>query len=120
MKPAHLQQHHSTKPSGRVGKAEEFYKQKLLEFKLGQTVMMKATCVSSKTLEESYAILLLVAKSKKPHSRAEDLILPAAKTMAEIIIDKKAAGALMRIPLSSNTGARINDTVCRVILLDKR
>ena len=56
--------------------------------------MMKATSVSSKALEASYAVSLLVVKSKQPHSIVEELILPAATVMAEIMIDKKAADAL--------------------------
>uniref|UniRef100_A0A668AZH4 DUF4371 domain-containing protein n=1 Tax=Myripristis murdjan TaxID=586833 RepID=A0A668AZH4_9TELE len=84
----------------------EFYNRKLLEFKSGQTVMMKATGVSSKALEASYAVSLLVAKSKKPHSTVEELILPAATVMAEIMIDKKAANAFKKVPLSNNTMSR--------------
>uniref|UniRef100_A0A668AN63 DUF4371 domain-containing protein n=1 Tax=Myripristis murdjan TaxID=586833 RepID=A0A668AN63_9TELE len=72
----------------------------------GQTVMMKATGVSSKALEASYAVSLLVAKSKKPHSTVEELILPAATVMAEIMIDKKAANAFKKVPLSNNTMSR--------------
>lgn len=62
MKPAHLQRHQSTKHSGSVDKSEEFYRRKLSEFKSSQTVMMKATNVSMKALEASYAVSLLVAK----------------------------------------------------------
>lgn len=88
MKPAHLQWHQSTKHPGSVGKSEAFYKRELSEFKSGQTVMMKATSVSNKALEASYAVSLMVAKSKKPHSIVEELILPAATVMAEIMMDK--------------------------------
>lgn len=56
MEPAHLQRHQSTKHSESVGKTEEFYKHKLSEFKSRKTVMMKATSVSSKALEASYAV----------------------------------------------------------------
>lgn len=116
MKPAHLQRHQSTKHLENVGKREEFYKQKLSEFESGQTVMMKAMSVSNKTLEASYAVSLLVAKSKKPHSIVEELILPAATVMAEIMIDKKAVDALKRVPLSNNTvSRRINDMSDNII-----
>ena len=106
MKPAHLLRHQSTKHSGNVGKNDEYYKRKLSEFKSGQTVMMKATTVSSKALQASYAVSMLVAKSKKPHSIVEELILPAAIAMAEIMIDKKAADELKKVPLSNNTVSR--------------
>lgn len=78
--------------------------------------MMKATSVSSKALAASYAVSLLVAKSKKPHSIAEELILPAATVMAEIMIDKKAADALKKVPLSNNTvSRRIDDMSGNII-----
>nr|XP_033497741.1 SCAN domain-containing protein 3-like [Epinephelus lanceolatus] len=116
MNPAHLQRHQSTKYSESVGKTEEFYKRKLSEFKSRQTVMMKATSVSSKALEASYAVSLLVAKSKKPHSIVEELILPAAAVMAEIMIDKKAADTLKKVPLSNNTvSRRIDDMSVNII-----
>ncbi|CAK6969721.1 SCAN domain-containing protein 3-like [Scomber scombrus] len=116
MKPAHLKKHQSTKHSGSVAKSEEFYRRKLLEFKSSQTVMMKATNVSIKALEASFAVSLLVAKSKKPHSIVEELILSAATALAEIMIDKKAAEALKKVPLSNNTvSRRINDICVNII-----
>lgn len=51
---------------------------------------------------------MLVAKSKKPYSVAEELIVPAAAILAETMLDKKAADAIKTVPLS-------NDTVCRQI-----
>ena len=60
-------------------------------------------------MEASYAIFLLVAKSKTPHSIVEELILPAAAVMAEIMIDKKAADTLKKVPLSNNTVSRRMD-----------
>ena len=62
--------------------------------------------MSSKALQASYAVSMLVAKSKKPHSIVEELILPAAVAMAEIMIDKKAADELKKVPLSNNTVSR--------------
>lgn len=116
MKPSHLQRHQSTKHSGSVGKTEQFYKRKLSDFKSGQTVMMKATSVSSKALAASYAVSLLVAKSKKPHSIVEELILPAATVMAIIMIDKKAADALKKVSLSNNSvSRRIDDMSGNII-----
>ena len=53
---------------------------------------------------------LLIAKSKKPFTIAEELILPTAVILAETMIDKKAADVLKTVPLSNNTVCgRIND-----------
>ncbi|KAI4832963.1 hypothetical protein KUCAC02_015897 [Chaenocephalus aceratus] len=77
---------------------------------------MKATNVSMKALEASYAVSLLVAKSKKPHSIVEELILPAATALAEMMMDKKAAEALKKVPLSNNTvSRRISDMSVNII-----
>ena len=62
MKPAHLQRHQSTKHAGNVGKTDDFFKRKMSEFKSSQTTLKKAANVSSKALEASYAVSLLVAK----------------------------------------------------------
>ena len=51
---------------------------------------------------------LLIAKSKKPYSIGEELILPAAIKMSVIVHGKKEANEMRKISLS-------NDTVCRRI-----
>lgn len=62
--------------------ATEFFQRKLSEFKGSQEKLKKATAVSTKVLQASYAVSLLVAKSKKPFTVAEELILPAAVILA--------------------------------------
>uniref|UniRef100_A0A3P9IY56 DUF4371 domain-containing protein n=1 Tax=Oryzias latipes TaxID=8090 RepID=A0A3P9IY56_ORYLA len=89
MKPAHLQRHLTTKHGCHVGKAPEFFRRKLSEFKSSQATMRKISTTSAKALEASYAVSLLVAKAKKPFTIAEDLLLPAAVVLAETMLDKK-------------------------------
>uniref|UniRef100_A0A8C7ZS04 DUF4371 domain-containing protein n=1 Tax=Oryzias sinensis TaxID=183150 RepID=A0A8C7ZS04_9TELE len=108
MKPSHLQRHLTTKHGCHVGKAPEFFRRKLSEFKSSQATMRKVSTKSAKALEASYAVSLLVAKAKKPFTIAEDLLLPAAVVLAETMLDKKSADTLKTVPLS-------NDTVCRRI-----
>lgn len=58
----------------------------------------------------SYRVAFRVAKAGKPHRDAENLILPAALDMVEIMIGKQEANKLKSIPLSDNTiERRIND-----------
>uniref|UniRef100_A0A3P9I4D4 DUF4371 domain-containing protein n=1 Tax=Oryzias latipes TaxID=8090 RepID=A0A3P9I4D4_ORYLA len=92
MKPAHLQRHLATKHGCHVGKAPEFFRRKLSEFKSSQATMRKVSTTSAKALEASYAVSLLVAKAKKPFTIAEDLLLPAAVVLAETMLDKKISG----------------------------
>ena len=110
MKPAHLQRHLNTKHAGHVGKAPEFFKRKLFEFRSSQDTMRKASTstTSAKALEASFEVSLLIAQAKKPFSIAEDLLLPAVVKLAEIMLDTTAAEKLKTVPLS-------NDTVCRRI-----
>ena len=88
MKPSHLHRHLSSRHLSCVGKPAEFFHRKLAEFKTSQEKIKRATSISTKALEGSYVVSLLVAKSKKPFTIAEELILPAAVILAETMIDK--------------------------------
>ncbi|KAK0150711.1 Zinc finger MYM-type protein 6 [Merluccius polli] len=90
MKPAHLQRHLKTKHPSYVGKEPEFFKRKLSD-----------STASAKSLEASYAVSLLIAKAKKPFTKGEDLLLPAAVVLAEMMLDKNAAEKFKTVPLSN-------------------
>lgn len=47
-----------------------------------------------------------IAKLKKPHTIAEDLILPAAMDMVREVLDQSAAGTLKSVPLSNDAVSR--------------
>ena len=51
----------------------------------------------------SYEIAPLVAKNKKPHTIAEELIMPAAKVLVKHVIGNKAVSKLNRVSVSNNT-----------------
>ncbi|XP_056645807.1 protein FAM200A-like [Diorhabda sublineata] len=71
----------------------------------------KASSVNESALL-SYKIAYRVAKAGKPHTIAENLVLPAALDMVEIMVNKQEANKLKNIPLSDNTiSRRINDMV---------
>uniref|UniRef100_A0A672LZ59 C2H2-type domain-containing protein n=1 Tax=Sinocyclocheilus grahami TaxID=75366 RepID=A0A672LZ59_SINGR len=94
MRPSHLQRHLRTKHSSCVGRSAEFFHRKYSEFQKSQDKLKAATQMSSSSLLVSHEVSLLVAKSKKTYSIAEELIVPAA--------------AIKTVPLS-------DDTVCRRI-----
>lgn len=77
-----------------------------------KTTFAKHAKIPSKALLASYKVAYQVAKCKKPHTIAEQLILPAAMDMVAIMLGEAAAKQLMniRIPLSDTTiGRRILD-----------
>ncbi|CAH1992310.1 unnamed protein product [Acanthoscelides obtectus] len=57
-------------------------------------------------LRASYNISLLIAKSGKPHTIGEKLILPAVEEVLKTILHKPASDIIKRIPLSNNTVER--------------
>ncbi|XP_049835140.1 protein FAM200A-like [Schistocerca gregaria] len=66
--------------------------------------------VDEKALLASCRVTFRVAKAGKPHTDAENLILPAALDRIAIMLDKQDANKLKSISLSDNTiERRIND-----------
>ena len=61
----------------------------------------------------SYEASYLIAKSTKPFSFGENLVLPAAVKMSELVHGKKYGDEIRKMPLSNDTVARriaeIND-----------
>ncbi|CAH1991408.1 unnamed protein product [Acanthoscelides obtectus] len=57
-------------------------------------------------LRPSYYISLLIAKSGKPHTIGEKLILPAVEEVLKTVLHKPASDIIKRIPLSNNTVER--------------
>ena len=69
-------------------------------------MMTKSFHTNEKLLKASYLVALRVVRAKKPHTIAENLILPAVIDMCEIVLDGKCAAKLKDIPLSNNTISR--------------
>ena len=59
--------------------------------------------MNKKGLEASYMVSYQVARTGKPHTIMEDLILPAAADMAGTMLGGKAKKTIQVIPSSSNT-----------------
>ncbi|CAH1993537.1 unnamed protein product [Acanthoscelides obtectus] len=57
-------------------------------------------------LRASYNISLLIAKSGKPQTIGEKLILPAVEEILKTVLHKPASDIIKRIPLSNNTVER--------------
>lgn len=86
------------------------YFQALEEKFLRQPTLAKLFSVVSKQddngLHASYNISLLIAKSGKPHTIGEDLILPAISEVIRTVLHKPASDIIKKICLSNNTVQR--------------
>jgi hypothetical protein len=59
-------------------------------------------------VKASYEVSMLKAKAGKPHTIAEELILPAAKAMVSAKVGEKAAKDLNLVTLSNDTVKKAN------------
>jgi hypothetical protein len=56
-----------------------------------------------------------VAQAKKPHTIADELVLPAAVDMCETLLGKQCDEKLKAIPLSDNTVSRSISEVSQLV-----
>lgn len=106
MKPNKLKRHLETTHPNDVKKPLDFFKRKLEEYRGQQSRFIKTASVTSNAQLASYKVAYRIGQSKKPHTIAEELILPCAIDMVSTIIDDATAQKLRAIPLSDNTVAR--------------
>lgn len=115
MKPSKLLRHLETKHSSLQSKPLEFFERKLLFLKNQQTCIGKSSRNETATLQASYLVALRVARESKPHTIAENLILPAAIDMVNAVIGPEEGNKLKAIPLSNDTiSRRINEMATNV------
>lgn len=81
----------------------DFFRKKLLSCHAQQSCLTKAASVSGNTQFPSYKAAYRLVRCKKPHTVAEELILPSATDMVSTIIDETAASKLKAMPLSETT-----------------
>lgn len=106
MLPSKLKRHLETNHSNFVGKPRNFFKRKLIELKQQKGSIYKHMSIPNNALLASYKVAYRVAKCKKPHTIAEQLILPAAVDLVNIMIGESAGKLLSNVPLSNNTISR--------------
>ena len=100
MKPAKLKRHLITRHPQYKDKTKDFFVRKSQEYIQQKTRTVNLATVSEKAQKSSYLVAQRIAKSKKPHTIAQELILPAAVEMCEIMLGTEAADKLKAIPLS--------------------
>lgn len=78
MKPSKLVRHLNTKHPNEKNKPLDFFERRLKVLEHQKTAVVQMSNVNEKALLASYRVAFRVAKAGKPHTIAENLILPAA------------------------------------------
>lgn len=103
MVPSKLKRHLQTSHATEVTKSRDYFARKLRELNQQKASFTKHASVPSNALLASYKVAHRIAKCKKPHTIAEELILPAAVDMVNIMIGESAGKLLSKVPLSNDT-----------------
>jgi hypothetical protein len=90
MKPSKLRRHLESKHKEHATKSIEFLKNKEQELRQSRKLIKKIATGScnKNAAKASYEVSMLIAKAGKPHTVAEELILPAAKAMVSAVVEK--------------------------------
>ena len=104
IKPSFLQRHLQTNHSKKKDRDPNYFKQ------LGESAKKQRLDLTGKQYQQSVEmvtasnkIVLNVAKNIKPHTRREQLVMPAAKVLVKRVIGDEAALKLDSVSLSNNT-----------------
>ena len=58
------------------------------------------------SLEASFVVAYRIAKAKKPHTIGENLILPCARDIVQLVLGTEAVQKIQDVTLSNNTVQR--------------
>jgi predicted RNase H-like nuclease len=105
MLPSKFKRHLETTHPSVVSKSRDYFSRKLKELNQQKGSVYKQASIPSNALLASCKVAHRIAKCKKPHTIAEELILPAAVDMVNILIGESAGKLLSKVPLSNNTKA---------------
>ncbi|XP_075070632.1 protein FAM200A-like isoform X2 [Mixophyes fleayi] len=103
MIPSKLRRHLDTNHPDVANKPRDYFARKLKELKDQKGAFFKQASISTNAVLAAYKVAYRVARCIKPHTIAEDLILPAAVDMVTIMVGESAGKLLSKVPLSNNT-----------------
>ena len=103
MLPSKLKRHLTTNYNYLSEKPRKFFIRKLSEMKKQSVVFSNFLSILAKTQLASFKVAHRIAKCKKPHTIAEELILPATNDLVSTMIGESGAQDLKTVPLLNNT-----------------
>ena len=107
MKPSKLKRHLETSHPDYKDKNLGYFERKATGFKRARLDSSGVFRQEHRAaVEASFIVSLRIAKAKKPHTIAEDLILPCAKDINRLLIGPDAEKKLNQLSLSDNTVQR--------------
>ena len=106
MLPNKLKRHLSSAHPSLVEKPKKYFLRKLENLTNQKASISSFSHTGQNVVMASYKVAYRVARCKKPHTIAEELILPAATDLVGIMIGDNAAKKLKDVPLSNNTICR--------------
>ncbi|XP_043262496.1 SCAN domain-containing protein 3-like [Colletes gigas] len=115
MKPSRLQEHLTKIHGDKKDKDLSYFrtlKEKFMKLTLAK-LFSTATTQDDDGLLASYNISLMIAKSGKPHTIGEELIIPAISEIIRTVLHKPASDIIKKISLSNNTVQRRIDEMAQ-------
>ncbi|XP_052611518.1 protein ZBED8-like isoform X1 [Peromyscus californicus insignis] len=118
MKPNKLKRHFDSKHLSFAGKDVSYFRSRADELKRARpdTGGAKYPRQNVIAVEASYLVALRIARTMKPHTFAEDLLLPAAKDGVRVMIGDEFVTQLSTVSLSNDTVRRRIDDMSADIL----
>ena len=104
--PKQTKTHLSSAHPSLVEKPKQYFLRKLENFTNQKASISSFSHPGQNVVMASYKVAYREARCKKPHTIAEELILPAATDLVSITIGDNAAKRLKDVPLSKNTICR--------------
>ena len=126
MKPSRLLDHLTKIHPDKADKSLAYFQSLRYNFQKRNTIgnmFARTSSQSTDGLRASYNISLLIARSGKPHTIGEELILPAVREVLQTVLYKSPDQIMQAIPLSNTSVQRrvdemaenIEETLCNIL-----
>ena len=106
MKPANLKRHLQSNHKEHAGKPKEFFVRESQKYTRQKKKMEDHSTVAERAQKASYLVAQQIAKTKRPHTIGEELILPSAVMINKVMFGSESAEMVKTVPLSDDTVKR--------------